>query len=505
MDANFLQIGKSFALSSFLGVCLIFAWGCVQLYSNRKKNLLHVPGPTPLPILGNALYLMGPHEEFMDKVWTLRRQYGPNFRLHLGTRPNLVISSPEAYEKILSSNKQITKGLDYTFLWSWLGKGLLTSTGQKWHSRRKMLTPAFHFKILEDFMQVMNQQCKILCDKLEEKTNEEEFNVYPMVTHCALDIICETAMGKKLNSQENSNTPYVEALYKSADFVFSRQTSPWLWKDWIFNLTKDGVEAKKCLKILHGFTNEVIQERKEEMKNEDMEDVEDDVGRKKRIAFLDLLIRESKGGTLLSDDDIREEVDTFMFEGHDTTACNMTFTLFLMASHQAAQKQCQQELDSIFEGSDRDATSEDLANMKYLESCLKESLRMYQSVPMMSRITGEDVEIDGHLIPANTNIVMVSYALHRDEKSFPNPDQFDPDRFSLANNQQRHPYAYVPFSAGPRNCIGQKFAMMEEKILLSTVLRKFNLQTKMKIADIPLVAEVVLKPKNGINLIVTKR
>lgn len=111
------------------------------------------------------------------------------------------------------------------------------------------------------------------------------------------------------------------------------------------------------------------------MKNEDMEDVEDDVGRKKRIAFLDLLIRESKGGTLLSDDDIREEVDTFMFEGHDTTACNMTFTLFLMASHQAAQKQCQQELDSIFEGSDRDATSEDLANMKYLESCLKESLR----------------------------------------------------------------------------------------------------------------------------------
>jgi len=194
-----------------------------------------------------------------------------------------------------------------------------------------------------------------------------------------------------------------------------------------------------------------------------------------------------------------------MFEGHDTTACNMTFTLFLMASHQAAQKQCQQELDSIFEGSDRDATSEDLANMKYLESCLKESLRMYQSVPMMSRITGEDVEIDGHLIPANTNIVMVSYALHRDEKSFPNPDQFDPDRFSLANNQQRHPYAYVPFSAGPRNCIGQKFAMMEEKILLSTVLRKFNLQTKMKMEDIPLVAEVVLKPKNGINLIVTKR
>ena len=138
------------------------------------------------------------------------------------------------------------------------------------------------------------------------------------------------------------------------------------------------MSANKDLKILHNFTDKVIQNRKleHEARNEDTDqDVDNDVGQKKRIAFLDLLIQESKGGTVLTDQDIREEVDTFMFEGHDTTAANITFTLFLLASHPDVQCKCQAELDEIFGGSERPATSEDLASMKYLESCLKESLR----------------------------------------------------------------------------------------------------------------------------------
>jgi cytochrome P450 family 4 len=133
------------------------------------------------------------------------------------------------------------------------------------------------------------------------------------------------------------------------------------------------------LRVLHGFTNSVIQERKAEISAAATDDKaqkeQDDVGIKKRVAFLDLLIKESQGGRVLSDEDIREEVDTFMFEGHDTTASNMTFTLFLLANHPEIQRRCQAELDQIFEGSDRDATSTDLGQMKYLESCLKESLR----------------------------------------------------------------------------------------------------------------------------------
>jgi len=256
------------------------------------------------------------------------------------------------------------------------------------------------------------------------------------------------------------------------------------------------------LKTLHGFTEKVIAERKQELEEMRVDNqVEEVIGKKQKLAFLDLLVEASKGGTVLSDCDIREEVDTFMFEGHDTTATNMSFTLWLLATHPEIQKRCQEELDEIFEGDqERAATSQDLAAMKYVECCLKESLRLYQSVPLISRILGEDVEIDGKVLPAKTNVILFKFLLHRDPKTFPDPDRFDPDRFSLESVQGRHPYSYVPFSAGPRNCIGQKFATMEEKVLVSSVLRKFNLSSSMTVEEIPLCAEVILRPKNGLRI-----
>ena len=143
--------------------------------------------------------------------------------------------------------------------------------------------------------------------------------------------------------------------------------------------------------------------------------------------------------------------------GHDTTATNMSFSLFLMASHPEIQKRCQDELYTIFgEDTSRPATSQDLANMKYIEMCLKEGLRLYQSVPIISRTLGEDVTIEGNHVPAGTNVILAPCLLHRDPNIFPDPDTFDPDRFLPENCAKRHPYAYVPFSAGPRNCIGQK-------------------------------------------------
>ncbi len=229
----------------------------------------------------------------------------------------------------------------------------------------------------------MNRQAAILLDKLAAHAHHSPstpINIFPLVTHCALDIICETAMGRSINAQANSDTEYVRAVYASSDIVFKRQSFPWLSWDWFFALTPMGRRWRQCLAVLQGFTNTVIQERKAEIaaKTDTQEKDQDDtttIGIKKRMAFLDLLIEESKGGTVLSDEDIREEVDTFMFEGHDTTATNMTFTLYLMATHPAIQQRCQEELDGIFEGADRPATSKDLGQMKYLEACLKESLR----------------------------------------------------------------------------------------------------------------------------------
>jgi hypothetical protein len=159
----------------------------------------------------------------------------------------------------------------------------------------------------------MNRQAAILVSKLAAAHAQPPVNIFPLVTHCALDIICETAMGRSINAQANSDTEYVRAVYASSDIVFKRQSFPWLWSDWFFALTPLGRRWRHCLAVLHGFTKSVIQERKAEIiaaeklqEEKTTTDDQDDVGMKKRMAFLDLLIQESKGGTVLSDEDIRQ-------------------------------------------------------------------------------------------------------------------------------------------------------------------------------------------------------
>merc|ERR1712098_351424 len=180
------------------------------------------------------------------------------------------------------------------------------------------------------------------------------------------------------NAQEDSDSEYVRAIYEASDIVFRRQRSPWLWDDRLFVLTPGGFKWRNILSTLHGFTNKVIAEKKQEYKYKKKATSMDDVGLKKRLAFLDLLIEASDDGDVLSDEDIREEVDTFMFEGHDTTATNMSFALYLLATHPDIQARCQREVDTIFgEDTQRPVTSSDISGMKYIELCLKESLRLY--------------------------------------------------------------------------------------------------------------------------------
>lgn len=176
---------------------------------------------------------------------------------------------------------------------------------------------------------------------------------------------------------------------------------------------------------------------------------EEVIGKKKRLAFLDLLIEASKDGQVLSTDDIREEVDTFMFEGHDTTSAAISWTLFLIGSDPVIQQKVIDELDAIMDGDrTRSPTMKELLDMRYLECCIKEALRLYPSVPLIARHIREEVTIENYTIPVGTTAMIVTYMLHRNPEIYPKPEQFNPDRFLPENCRGRHPYAYIPFSAG---------------------------------------------------------
>ncbi|KAF2352195.1 Cytochrome P450, partial [Trinorchestia longiramus] len=418
-------------------------------------------------------------------------------------KPYVVLHKASPVETVLSGHKVLTKSKDYDFLMPWLGRGLLVSSGSKWFERRKMLTPAFHFKILEDFMGIFNEKSQILANKLVQHATGKEFDIFDMVTLCTLDTILETAMGLNMEVQRHSKTPYINAVQKMSAIMQERQKKFWLHPDFLFRLLGEGKEHARCLKILHDLSLKTIRERRQLYKNSAAGNQTSGppvAGGKERLPFLDLLLKYSAEGENLTDEDIREEVDTFMFEGHDTTATAISMTLYLLGRHPEIQARVHDELDSVLEGDVGALTSDHLKQLKYLERCLKEAHRLYPSVPFIGRINHENIVLDGKDIVAGTNILVFIYLLHRDPEQFPEPERFDPDRFLPEQVSKRHPYAYVPFSAGPRNCIGQKFALMEEKVVLATILRRFRLRSVDDPQQMGVMGELILRPKRGIRV-----
>ncbi|XP_071954514.1 cytochrome P450 4V2-like isoform X1 [Antedon mediterranea] len=505
-----------------VSISLIFCFiiGSLFLLQPLFKTWQHVskfPGPKAYPLVGNALTLESDPHAFFNQIgkWCTEDFKDGFFRLWLGIVPFVIVYKAEDVEEILKNSKNIKKSYVYTFLHPWLGTGLLTSTGSKWHTRRKMLTPTFHFKILSDFMQVFNEQAEILVQNLEKKADGKPFNIFFLLTACVLDIICEAAMGESVHAQKDLQNEYVQAVLKMSELLQDRQKYPWLWPDFIYYRLSSGKQFSESLRILHDMTLKVINnhgsELKEQLKKQEEQgtvtsEEPQTIGKRKRLAFLDLLLYMQNENPSFTIDDIREEVDTFMFEGHDTTAAASNWAVYLLGRNPNAQKRLQEELDQVFGGDrNRPVTTDDFKELKYLDCVIKETLRMYPSVPIFGRTIEESISIGGKTVPEGTQAIILTYGLHRDERHFPEPEEFRPERFLPENCVDRHPFAYVPFSAGPRNCIGQRFAVFEEKVILAHIFRRFNVESVQEFDDLKIHGEIILRPSAGIVVKLTKR
>ncbi|KAI6196751.1 hypothetical protein M3Y94_01145900 [Aphelenchoides besseyi] len=400
-------------------------------------------------------------------------------RVWIGPFPVVVPYSADSIREVLESNVVITKGDEYKILERWLGSGLLISSGDKWRKRRKLLTPAFHFGMLNKFQSIHNQEAKILTEQLEQFADSgERFDIYPFLKRCTLDIICETSMGVKVNAQSNHNHPYVNSVKKLNKLSFAYGRMPWLWIRPIWIMFGYEAEYVKHLKLVTGFTRKcvkcvqlfsVIADRRVTF---ELEEIDEENSRKK-AAFLDLLLSVQKEGEL-TDEDIREEVETVMFEGHDTTSSGLAWTLWCLAHHPTFQDRVIDEVDRIF-------------------------------VPMLFRKVEQDFVCAKYTVPKGTTLFVCPVLVHTSGKYYDKPFAYNPDHFQRDTTASRHPFAYIPFSAGPRNCIGQKFALMEEKTVLSWFFRRYRLQPHMPLfLNFPL-PEIILKPSRGIRVTIEKR
>ncbi|KRT80978.1 cytochrome P450 [Oryctes borbonicus] len=498
-------------------LCLVIVWYLVLCWK-WKKNVFDymekLPGPKWYPIFGTTYAFKGvSREEVLYKLLDIIQAHRPLFRSWNGTDAEINIMKPEHLQVIMRSSTHITKGKFYGTLLPWLGEGLFISEGAKWFAQRKLLTAAFHFKILEGFMDIFVGKTQVLIDELEIKSAEGNFfNIAPIIGCATLDMVLHSSMGVPVKAVTDDPQKYIRTSQDLTELAVWRFLRPYLKWDTLFYALPQGKKYRENLKYLHEFSAKVIACRKQQLEDanrnrqEGIQVAKDEsFNKKKFLSFLDLILDVSGDPCLMSDADLHALVHTFLFAGSESTGITSSWTLFLLGNNPDIQEKAYEEVVRVLKDKPIPTTLAELNELKYLERVLKESLRLYPVLPFVIRQLTEDVELDGYKIPTGTQAILHIAQVHRDPQQFPDPNKFDPGRFLPENIKKRHPFSYIPFSAGPRNCIGQKFAIHEEKTFLAAIIKKFKITSKETPEEKRLFAHLVLRAQDGVNVKLEKR
>ncbi|XP_032707033.1 cytochrome P450 4A11-like [Lontra canadensis] len=294
----------------------------------------------------------------------------------------------------------------------------------------------------------MADSVQVMLDKWEELLSQNSsLEIFGHISLMTLDTIMKCAFSDRANHQtERNSQSYLQAIWDLNNLVFSRMMNVFYWKDIIYRMTTEGRWNHRACQLAHQHTDRVIKLRKAQLQEEgNLEKVRS----KRYLDFLDILLfAQMQNRSSLSDKDLRAEVDTFMFEGHDTTASGISWILYALATHPEHQQKCREEIQSLL-GDGASITWDHLDQMPYTTMCIKEALRLYPPVPGVGRELSKPINFpDGRSLPKGFLVTLSFYALHHNPKVWPNPEMFDPSRF--APGSSRHSHAFLPFSGGSR-------------------------------------------------------
>ncbi|XP_065897731.1 cytochrome P450 4F6-like [Dysidea avara] len=457
-------------LSRFTGV--IASW--ITWYNGIRHLSRSLPSPPRRWLWGNSLEF-----DFSMKSLQYIQDYHvkyPKWCVYwIGPFIPMVFTADlETVGVLLQQSGEAPKPRGYDCMHKWTGLGLVTSCGERWRRHRKMLTPAFHFDILKQYIPVYNEVShKLLeiwsglADSGESVEITEYLNLY------TLDVLLRCIYSINSNCLEEREVPYLVATKELSRLLLERVYNPLLAFDWIYFATAAGHKFLHNCNLVHKFSEEVILQRRDELLKTPL----GSQPTRKYQDFLDILLSaRDENGEGLTDTEIREEVDTFMFGGHDTTAVALGWILYCLAMYKEHQEECRKEIREVLAGRDSDdITWEDLTKLNYTTMCIKETLRLYPIVPITSKLS-EGFVGNGQRIPKGTWINIGIYTVHHDPLVWDDPERFDPTRFSAENMKNMDPFAFLTFSAGPRNCIGQRFAMQELKVTVAHIVNRFLLE-----------------------------
>uniref|UniRef100_A0A8C5NU88 Cytochrome P450 4F6-like n=1 Tax=Jaculus jaculus TaxID=51337 RepID=A0A8C5NU88_JACJA len=485
-----LLIGVSWLLARILASTYAFYKNCCRLRG------------FPQPPKGNWFWghlgMMRNNEEGMQLVSEL----GHHFRdVHLcwvgPLLPILRLVHPKFVAPLLQASASVApkEMTFYGFLKPWLGDGLLLSAGDKWSRRRRLLTPAFHFDILKPYVKVFNKSVNVMHAKWQRLASggSARLDMFEHISLMTLDSLQKCIFGFDSNCQEHPSK-YIAAILELSSLIVKRHHKLYLYLDFLYYLTADGRRFREACKVVHDFTDAVIQERRRTLAGQDLDEFLKAKAKSKTLDFIDvLLLAKDENGKELSDEDIRSEADTFMFGGHDTTASGLSWVLYNLARHPEHQERCREEVRELLRGRDTEEIEwDDLAQLPFLTMCIKESLRLHPPVVVISRRCTQDVGLpDGRVIPKGNVCVISIFGVHHNPSVWPDPEVYDPYRFDPENPEKRSPLAFM-------NCIGQTFAMSEMKVALALTLLRFRVLPDR--AEPRRQPELILRAEGGLRL-----
>ncbi|KAF5283093.1 hypothetical protein FQA39_LY17434 [Lamprigera yunnana] len=462
-------------------------------YHWRRRHLYKMasmrPGPLTLPLIGNALSFVGSSNDMLSKLMEIMNKYQSPVRLWLGNKLLFGVWEARDMEIILNSSHALTKEELYKFTECVVGTGLFTAPVPKWKRHRKIIMPTFNQRTLNEFVGCFSEQSNIFVNQLEKQVGRGFFDIFYLISRCTLDIICETAIGITVKAQ-TEDSDYAKWINKGMEIICIRMCNILYRSDYIFNRTSMSKELKDLNDKVHQFTGGVVKQKREAYQKKmreqrNMSEGYVDEGFSESItrkSLLQLLIELSENGAGFTDDELRNEVDTFMIAGSDTTASTMSFTFIMLAMFPDIQQKVYEEVMDVL-GPDRIVEHSDLNKFEFLEQVLKETMRIFPVGPFLVRSITKDIQLEKCVLPAGSSVMLGIISLHRNEEIWPSPLKFDPDRFLPENVAKRHSYAWLPFSGGPRNCVG---------------LKKYKFSTTYKsIEDIKLKVDIMLKPIDG--------
>lgn len=481
----------------FLSLLVLYG---IWPYQTFKK--LGIPGPRPLPFLGTFMEYRHGLLNFDQMCF---EKYGKIWGIFDGRQPVLAILDPVLIKTILVKEcyTNFTNRRNFR-LNGILESALNVAEDEKWKRIRTVLSPTFTSGKLKEMFPIIKLYGEKLVKNIEKKVANDEFvTVKDIFGAYSMDVVVSTSFSVDIDSMNNPNDPFVTNIKKFLKFSF---LNPVFLLLVLFPFIVPVLEKMKVTllpsKVMDFFNGNFMKMKKERDNGYHVD----------RVDFLQLMVdsqssqnssksaEENDSYKTLSDDEILAQALVFVFAGYETTSSTLSYISYNLATHPDVQQQLQDEIDANLPNKAA-PTYNTIMQMEYLDMVVNESLRLFPPGGRIERVCKKTVELNGVTIPKDMVVMIPAYVMHRDPAYWPEPEEFRPERFSKESRESIDPYIFLPFGAGPRNCIGMRFALLVVKMAVVVLLQNFSFRP-CKDTPIPLVLDTkgFMQPKKPIVL-----